>query len=78
MLATTVADFARRAWQPALCVRVRAHPPTTHKAWWEYEEQLARLAFDLRGRLAFDLRGEATAMRLPPCERPTRRMSAFF
>ena len=50
----------------------------THKAWWEYEEQLARLAFDLRGRLAFDLRGEATAMRLPPCERPTRRMSAFF
>lgn len=21
----------------------------THKAWWEYEEQLARLAFDLRG-----------------------------
>ena len=49
VLATTVADFARRAWQPALCVRVRAHPPTTHKAWWEYEEQLARLAFDLRG-----------------------------
>ena len=70
VLATTVADFARRAWQPALCVRVRAHPPTTHKAWWEYEAQLARLAFDLRG--------EATAMRLPPCERPTRRMSAFF